>query len=93
MEIEHEIQWEEAQVIASEPHLTKRKVKESVLIRRTPTSMKIEKYLKLDNIYYPSINTLVSVLKTTSKFSDFSNTRQNAKLTMCQNCISMSCDE
>ena len=33
VENDHQILWEEAQVIKNEPHLTKRKVKESLLIR------------------------------------------------------------
>ena len=45
MENDHKIQWEEAQVIASESHLTKRKVKESLLIGRTPNSMNHDKDL------------------------------------------------
>ena len=50
MENDHKIRWEKAQVITSESHLTKRNVKESLLIGRTPNSMNLEKGLQLDNI-------------------------------------------
>ena len=55
MENDHQILWKEARVIKNEPHLTKRKVKESLLIRRTANSMNPDKGLQLDNIWYPSI--------------------------------------
>ena len=56
-------------ILASELHLTKRKVKESLLVRRTPNSMKLEKGVQLDNIWYPSIKHLIVSIKTTSKFN------------------------
>ena len=49
----HNIQLEEAQVIVSEQHITKKKVKESLLIRRPPNSINLDKGLQLDNIWYP----------------------------------------
>ena len=55
MEKDHQILREEARVIKNEPHLTKRKVKESLLIRRTANSVNLDKGLQLDNIWYPSI--------------------------------------
>ena len=33
----HNVKWEEARVISGEPHLTKRKVKEALVIKRTST--------------------------------------------------------
>ena len=47
----HNIKWEDAQVLMSEAQLTKRKVKESLVIRRTPNNMNIDKGLQLDNIW------------------------------------------
>ena len=50
MEDDHRIQWEEAQVVASEPQLTRRKIKEFLHIRKTSNSMNLDKGLQLDHI-------------------------------------------
>ena len=53
MENNHVIQWKDVQVIASEPHLIIRKVKESLLTKRTSNSMNLDKGPQLANICYP----------------------------------------
>ena len=55
MENDHKIQSEEAQVIASELHLTKTKVNESLLISRAPNSMNLDKGLQLDMIIFGTL--------------------------------------
>ena len=52
MENDHQILWEESRIIKIEPHLTKRNVKQSLLIRRTGNSMNLDKGLHLGNIWY-----------------------------------------
>ena len=53
MKMHHKIQWEEARVILTEPQLTRRKVKEALIIRRTQNSMNLDKGFQLDNIWCP----------------------------------------
>ena len=49
MENDHKIQLEQAQVITNEPHLTKRKVKKSLQIKRTSNTMNLDRGVQLDH--------------------------------------------
>ena len=55
MDTNHNIQREEAEVMAAEPWWTRRKIKGSVLIQRTSNNMNLEKGLQLDNIWHPLV--------------------------------------
>ena len=47
----HDIKWEEARVVTVEPHLTKRKVKEPLIIQRTNNSMNLDSVIQLDSVW------------------------------------------
>ena len=47
----HTIKWEGARVVSVEPHLTKRKVKEALTIRRTPNNMNLDSGFQLDSVW------------------------------------------
>ena len=49
MKTSHKIKWNEAKVISTETHLTKRKVKEALIIR-TPNNMNLDSGFQLDNV-------------------------------------------
>ena len=54
IKMNHTIQWEKARTIATESLLIKRKVKESLLIRRTLNNMNLDKDLQLDDLWCTS---------------------------------------
>ena len=48
METSHRIKWNEAKVISMEPHLTKRKVKEALIIRNPNNLYLLDSGFQLD---------------------------------------------